>query len=222
MASSPRYGERVTASASRWPNRPAAYRSAVVPMSPRLASRSRRRRAAPPGAPARAPPSRRRRRLEKGDVDLHRHRMIGAASMSPRAKDSTPATSEVRSSGSWSGCGSIPRQRGAPSCSKRARSRSSGKSPGAGQLEGRRFGARAMGWRSHRRSRGRGAEAAAAHRTCRARGCRRGQDRSRLRKSTARRPCRRRSRRTTRSRGACGTRRAPQRADRLTSATRSP
>ena len=68
MASSPRYGDSVTASASRRPNRAVAWRSAVEPMSPRLASRmqsasagtSRRTRssAAHPGAPR--PRSRRR------------------------------------------------------------------------------------------------------------------------------------------------------------------
>ena len=128
MASSPRYGESVTRVGARG-GRTARPRTVprVDPMSPRFASRMHERRRPGTSAPRpleRRPAGRRRSASKKATLIFTAHACGAAASMRPRANVSIPSTSAARPSGSASGCGSIPRQSGAPTAARRARSRS--------------------------------------------------------------------------------------------------
>ena len=125
IASSPRYGLTVIASAARTSNSAVACRAAVDPMSPRLAS-------ATTGTSSGIDPRRRSRAAIPGAPKASKNARLGftaaacgkAASRRSWAKRSTPARSRENPSGSASGSGSSPRQRTVLVAAERAASRS--------------------------------------------------------------------------------------------------
>ena len=125
MASSPRYGLTVTASAPRTSNSAVAWRAAVDPMSPRFASATNgtsggtsdriRSSAASPADPCAS---------KKARLGLIAAATGSVASMIRRANRSTPASVAGKPSGSASGSGSTPTHRTVPVAALRAASRS--------------------------------------------------------------------------------------------------
>ena len=126
MASPPRYGLTVTASAPSPSNSATAWRAAVVPMSPRFASATTGRSAGSDSAdPLEGRQPGRPERLEEGEVRLDRRRERSGGLGDQRREALDAGAGPARNpAGSAVGSGSSPRHRTVSVAAERAARRS--------------------------------------------------------------------------------------------------